>query len=333
MSRLENSDFKNTEWGRRIYGSKDNGKETYAEGYKNVFEQAEDDNDKLKFAGPERYYSIAGRELDKKRNSGSDDYVDALSKPRKISRWPIIVAIILLVTFVFAVFMATSSLVPLKVANDPSDRADVKNTHGIIKDEKTLEKTLNSYHELTGACPVVHTTYDEMWKDDYMNLDVYSQDILNGLENMHSVFPHVLVVYSVPKDSAATDGKLIILRGRDTKAVFTWFDTLKFKSVFNQSIKDGKDAGTAMNDAFKVMYDRADVRMNPPTTIRWVKFFLAFLPFIITLVVFIVLLVRTIKRNNRERNIEYVGAPEGNAREPELSNESETVDFNNDSVT
>ena len=27
-------------------------------------------------------------------------------------------------------------------------------------------------------------THDDMWKDDYMNLDVYSQDILNSLENI-----------------------------------------------------------------------------------------------------------------------------------------------------
>ena len=60
----------------------------------------------------------------------------------------------------------------------------------------------------------------------------------------HSVFPLVLAVYSIPVNGTPGDERILILRGRDTKAVFTWFDTLQFENIFNKEIKEGKDTGT-----------------------------------------------------------------------------------------
>ena len=150
-------------------------------------------NNSFRFYGPERYHQISYRELSRKRNNGGDEYVDAYSKPRKISPFPIFVASIIAATYTFMIWRCLDPINPV---------------------------------ELINKC----TT---------------------GTEYM----------------------------------------------------------------------------------MAFLQIFLTFLPLLLTIAFFVILIVKTVKKNVRERNVEYAGASAGNFREMEISNESETVDFNNDSVT
>ena len=202
------------------------------------------DNGNFHFRGRERYYAVAGRQLDEKTNDGTDDYIKEKSKQEKTTIASIIAVGIVAVTLTSAVCLAFSSFVPVKLAAVKQPIVD--DAADLFSDDSAIENEVKAFYNLTGIAPEVHTVYDEDWKDDYINLDVYAEYQQRG-----DILSDFVIVYSVPKNDAGSGSyKLSIIRGRNTKAILNGTLMNGFRKTIKNGIKQGSEPGEAFAVAF-----------------------------------------------------------------------------------
>lgn len=263
----------------------------------------------FRFLGRERYYEVAGRQLDQKTNDGTDDYIGTHSNSLGATLKAVIAVAIVAVTLTFMVALSLQSFTPVRLGGGGRDVPIVYDDADIIEDEDTLRETLRQYYDLTGICPVVYTVYDEDWNDHVSSPEYYIYetypDELNGERYM-------VLICSVPENKAemAVQGQLtgsdyrwLALRGKNTKAIISSSAFKKFSNTLNENLGNGTEPGKAIGNTFSFATDEARSRMYPDNTARLVNLCLAFSPMVITVVVFAVIITVTIVRYNRERKI------------------------------
>lgn len=264
---------------------------------------------KFHFLGRERYYTVAGRQLDRKTNDGTDDYIGEHAKSLGTTLKAIIAIAIVAITLTGAVALALQSSTPLRLYGASHDIPIIYDNAGIIEDEEALQPVLSQYYDLTGICPVIYTVYDEEWKGRFRNVESYVYDTHPG-ELAGNCY--MVLVCSVPKDKAgmAIQGELkssdytwTALRGRNTGAIISFSAFRKFSRVLNEDLGNGVEPGKAFGNAFSFATDEARSRMFPDDTTRLINFCLAFLPLVFTVAVFTVIIIVTIVRYKRERKI------------------------------
>ena len=264
---------------------------------------------KFHILGRERYYTVVGRQLDKKTNDGTDDYIGEQSKLLGTTLKSIIAVAIVTVTLTFLIALSLQSSTPLKLTGANRVIPVIYDNAGIIEDEDALQTSLTQYYDLTGICPVVYTVYDEDWKGSFRSAESYAYETIPG-EFAGNCY--IVLVCSVPKDKAdmAVQGQLTdsdytwhALRGRNTSAIISFSALRKFSKTLNADLKNGVEPGRAFGNAFSYATDEARSRMFPNDTTRLINFCLAFTPLVLAAAVFTVIIIVTIVRYNKERKI------------------------------
>ena len=252
------------------------------------------DNGNFRFRGRERYYAVAGRQLDEKTNDGTDDYIREKSKSEKTTIASIIAVGIVAVTLTGVSCIALSSAVPVKLPGRKTpvidDRAD------LFENDEALEKEAYDFYSVTGIAPQVITVYDEDWKENYVSLDIYTEgqnaDSLSGFA----------IVYSVPKSDAASGKyRISIYHARTTEAILNGTVLNGFRKTIKNDIKQGLGPEQAFTDAFRIATAKADKKINPDKSTRLGMFVLALTPVLVVAAAFITALILTIRKYKRDR--------------------------------
>ena len=117
------------------------------------------------------YFAGARRYRKHHVSTGEDEYIYASSKPGKAGLGSVIFIVIFAAVFLTGTGAGIFSSFPGKVKTRYMDSPAVHDDIEVISDEESLIDTLKDYQELTGICPVIYTTFDEIWKDQYVDLE------------------------------------------------------------------------------------------------------------------------------------------------------------------
>ena len=126
-----------------------------------------------------------------------------------------------------------------------SDKAD------LLSDEKSLERILNEFEDLTGICPYIMTVYDSDWEDNYDTLEAYSYSLyVNSFPDEQ----HFLIVYSEPENAEESDfvnWRWEAMQGDDTDRIITEGSFAVFQEDLQKNLTiDAVSLDDAFNKAF-----------------------------------------------------------------------------------
>lgn len=254
-------------------------------------------NVKFHFRGPERYYAVAGRQLDEATNDGTDNYLTPQSSPLKTTIITLLVLTILACIIIIPIARGTFVTKPAKLKNNYTPA--VFDEAGIIDDEDALLKTLDEYHKLTGICPVIYTVNDSAWKPQ-KNLKEYA---LYRYDRDFKDQDHLAIVFSVNQvSSEKTTYKVAAIQGQNTVNIITIYTILHFKNMLNSGISKGLSINENLDNAFKYAIKDAQGKLNPTTADNLKNGFLEALPLIIVSLAFIIIFIVVIRKFIKERN-------------------------------
>lgn len=259
----------------------------------------------FRFLGPERYYHVAGRQLDEKTNDGTDDFVNIQGNDEKTTFGSIIA--------VGIVAIAITSLVCIAVRPKAAEKlysgnlaAAVYDEADIIGNDQSLSATLDEYLANTGICPVVYTVYDEEWKSEYDDLQTYA---LHVYADNYSDLQHFVVVCSIPENEAKliNQGEAVeahyevfAINGPGTNAFISESDLTRFCDHLSADLNNGSEPSAAFEGAFRKAINDADSKLHPYKG-GFGKIFLTFLPVLIVTIIFVMVLVIVSRKYKRDR--------------------------------
>ena len=277
-------------------------------GVDNMSNTYNNDQNKTKFhwRGPERYYAVAGRQLDEKTNDGTDGYIKEQSKPLKITLITLAALTILALAIIVPIWRGTFVNAPFKLSGNYTPA--VYDDAGLISNMEPLTETLNEFYDLTGICPVIYTVYDEDWENDYYDVKTFTnQTYLDNFKDGK----HFVVVFSVKKDEADQfrQGNLdnleytwASIKGKSTNGFFTSHMIYQFVNTVETDRVKGQSCGVAINDAFQVAVEDAQGRIITSLGGKIKYCIVDFLPLVIVLVVFAVIFIIVIRKYRKEKN-------------------------------
>lgn len=255
-------------------------------------------NVKFHFRGPERYYAVAGRQLDEATNDGTDNYLTPQSSPLKVTIITLVVITILAFIIITPVARGTFVYKAHKLNNDYTPA--VYDDAGIINDDEALTKTLEEYYDLTGICPVVYTVDESTWKTTHTELKNYT--LWKYHNNFKDEAHHVIVFSAKQVSSEKTTYKYAGILGKDTVYTITFPTTLIFNGKISSGINKGLSVDEILNSAFEFAMKDANSRINPTTKDKIINGFVELLPLIIVSTAFIIIYIVVIKKYIKERN-------------------------------
>lgn len=246
-------------------------------------------------------------------STGQDEYLYASGKPQKTTAGSIVFV------SVFAAFMTTMtgigifSDLPRKLHARYLDMPAVNDYIDAIEDDDSLKDVMDEYQEITGICSVVYTVYDEEWKDEYDTLEDYafSTYVDNFKDEEHWVF-----VYSVSLEEQQylSDGEIPdyaweAIQGDDTDPILTESMFKHFADIVQDDLEDGRDPGTAFENAFEYAKKDAKKKLNPMSPGSIAHMALSSIPLLFIAGIFVPILIVTIRKYKKDKDIDYDEVP------------------------
>ena len=262
------------------------------------------------FAGARRYrrYYSDGR---------PDEYVYANSKPGKTGIGSLVLIAVMGVIFMMAcglsMFTDKPKFIVPKYKDDPAIYDDV----GVMeeKDKEEILALMKEYNQLTGICPVIYTTFDEEWNQDYANLEKFAYDkyVDNFKDEQHWVF-----VYSIPATAAefqpgglvtSSEFKWEAIQGDETDNIITESAFDKIGNAIQKDLKAGKGPGTAFITGLKTAIESAEKKLNPSAGRAAFNTLMSCVPLLITVAIFVPLFVLMLKQYKKDKAMDYEEVP------------------------
>lgn len=268
-------------------------------------------NENFRFLGPERYYHVAGRQLDEMTNDGTEYYLEEKSRHARTVLASVIAVSIVVTVLTGMICLSATSLTPLKL--DSNSQPAVKDNADIIVNDDSLQTKLDEYMDCSGICPVVLTVYDEDWKEDFRELSDYAISLNSSA---FSEQKYLIIACSISKRDAANlvQGQpvsgydVVVLRGKNTEEIVTLSVKSKIRNTIKKDLKNGKDLDVALSDALDLAISDADSRINPTTDRRWMNLIVGILPVPIVIIISVIAVIVTIKKFRSDKNVGFKGA-------------------------
>ena len=260
------------------------------------------------FAGARRY---------RKHNLGTgfDEYIYASSQPKKANIGSIIALAIFALMFVGFGFAAIITDRPTKLKTKYWDKAAIHDDVEILEHEASLLVTLEEFQDITGICPVIYTTVDEVWNNDYSDLESYAYDVyVNNYEDES----HFVIVYSISisdlilqknENTEVPDYSWEAIQGYDTDNLLTETTFKHFADRIQLALEDGKNPATAFDEAFQYLNKRFENQLKPFSLTRILSTLLSCTPMFIVAGIFAVFIVLSIKQYKKDKDIVYEEVP------------------------
>ena len=271
---------------------------------KNSINETAKKND-FRFLGPERYYHVAGRQLDERTNDGTDNFVNVQGNDEKTTFGSIIAVGIVAIAITGLVCLACRPKAAEKLYSGVLAPV-VSDEAGIIGNDESLKTTLDEYLDLTGVCPAVYTVYEEEWKSDYDDLQAYT---LHKYADNFTDMQHFVIVCSIPENEAKLIGQgesveahyeVFAINGVSTNAFISDSDLNRFRNLLSEDLRNGSEPSVALEGAFRYAIKDADTKLHPYSG-SFFKLFLTFLPVLIVTIIFIVVLVMVSRKYKKDR--------------------------------
>ena len=267
--------------------------------------------EEFRFLGPERYYHVAGRQLDERTNDGSEYYLEEKSRHARTVLASVIAVSIVVTVLTGMICLASGPLTPLK--RNSMCSSEVKDSADIIVDDKVLQTQLDEYMRCTGICTVVLTAYDEDWDENYRELSDYA---ISCNSSAFSEQEYLIIACSISKNDVAAleQGQLfsgcdiVVLRGKNTGAIVTLPVKSKIGNTIKKDLKNGTGLDAALSDALDFAVSDADSRINPATERRWMNLVIGFVPIPIVIIVSIIAIIVTVKKFRQDKNVGFKDA-------------------------
>ena len=261
------------------------------------------------------YFAGARRYRKHHVSTGEDEYIYASSKPGKAGLGSVIFIVIFAAVFLTGTGAGIFSSFPGKVKTRYMDAPAVHDDIEVISDEESLIDTLKDYQELTGICPVIYTTFDEIWKDQYVDLESYAYSVY--VDNF-SDEAHFVIVYSISVEDRILVGESMkkvpdysweAIQGDDTDPIITENYFMKFADKVQDGLESGNDPGIAFDEAFKFAYKRAESQLRPGSLGWFTSIMRALFPLLLVAGFFGVFLFVTIRQYKKDKDVEYEEIP------------------------
>lgn len=272
------------------------------------------------------YFAGARRFRKHHISTGSDEYVYATSKPQKAGLGNIIFVSVFGAAFLIFGFVGILSDRPNKLKTQSWETAAVYDDIGIIDDKDDLIESLMDFQDITGICPVVYTTYDDIWTGQYDDLEDYAYSVY--VDNYSDEF-HFVIVYSIPEsdvpllkyaDIGVADFSWEAIQGDDTDKILTETTFMHFAEKVHLELNRGKNPGKAFAYGFDYLNDRFEDQLKPGSTSWIMSIVLSCVPLMLVASVFVLILSLNITRYKKEKDIEYEEVPlDVDAKDPNQS--------------
>jgi len=249
-------------------------------------------------------------------STGRDDYIYASSKPQRASLSSIVFLGVMLAVFLSAFGFGVQSQIPHKLKGHYLDMPAIHDDVDLFANDEKLQDAIDEYYETTGICTVFYTVYDEMWEDDYDDLESYAFDkyVRNFSDEEHWVF-----VYSIPVRDVVTspdarpdripDYKWEAIQGDNTDPIITESMFKRFADKVQDSLENGDDPADAFSDAFAYASDKAASMLTPGNSYRIFHSMTSYIPVLFVAGIFVPMLIMSIKKYKQDKDVEYEEVP------------------------
>jgi len=261
------------------------------------------------------YFAGARRYRKHNMTTGFDEYVYASSKPQKANIGSIITLAIFALMFVGFGFAGIISDRPTKLKTKYMDTAAIHDDVDILEHEASLLVTLEEFQDITGICPVIYTTLDEFWQEDYSDLESYAYDVY--VDNFKDE-SHFVIVYSISindlvlqknENTDVPDYAWEAIQGYDTDNLLTETTFKHFADKVQLALEDGKNPAKAFDEAFQYLNKRFENQLKPFSLTRILSTLLSCTPMFIVAGIFAVFIVLSIKQYKKDKDIVYEEVP------------------------
>ena len=174
---------------------------------------------------------------------------------------------------------------------------------------------MEEFQEITGICPVIYTTFDEYWQDDYADLESYAYDVyVNNFKDES----HFVIVYSIKEDDqvllknekiGVPDYAWEAIQGNDTDNILTETTFKHFANKVQKELEDGENPGRAFDDAFQYLNNRFKNQLKPGSFTRTVSILMSCIPLFIVAGFFALFLAFSIKNYKKDKDVVYEEVP------------------------
>lgn len=249
-------------------------------------------------------------------STGRDEYIYASSRPQRASLSTIVFLGVMLAVFLGAFGFGAQSQVPHKLKGHYLDMPAIHDDVELFANDEDLQDAIDEYYEITGICTVFYTVYDEMWEDEYNDLESYAFDkyVSNFSDEEHWVF-----VYSIPVRDTVTspdarpgripDYKWEAIQGDNTDPIITESMFSKFTDRVQESLENGDDPSDAFTDAFAYASKRAESMLTPGNPSRIAHAVTFYIPVLLVAGIFVPVIISAIKKYKQDKDVEYEEVP------------------------
>ena len=245
----------------------------------------------------------------------ADEYIYANRKPGKTTLGGTVVICLMAVFFLFMGFSSIAQDMPKKLKPVYIDKPAVHDEFELIDNDDELVNTLKNYQDVTGICPVIYTTFDEIWNNQYADLESYAYEMY--VDNFTDE-QHFVIVYSVPMEQAIAlnNGTITVpdysweaIQGDDTDPIITTTLFRVFADRVQDKLESGANPGEAFNFAFTKATNDAESMVKPGGGSWMLKMGSSLMPILIIAGIFIPMIIFSIKNYLKFRGAEYEEVP------------------------
>ena len=254
----------------------------------------------------------------------ADEYIYASRMPAKTTKSSVVLICIIAAFFLFCGTFGIVGDMPRKLKTKYKDAPRVYDEYELIADDKSLEKVMNDFCDVTGICPVIITTYDELWNREwtdgnttyaYADLEAYTYDMY---VKSFSDEQHFVIVYSVPMDQAimlyngekfVPDYQWEACQGDETDPIITDSFFRRFANNVQDKLEAGEDPGEAFEFAFKKATAEAESNLNPSAAVWLLRLAGSLVPMLIVCGIFVPIIIMTVKNYKKDKNSSYEEVP------------------------
>ena len=253
-----------------------------------------------------------------------DEYIYASRMPARTTKSSVVLVCIIAAFFLFCGTFGIIGDMPKKLKTKYKDAPRVYDEFELIADDKSLEKAMNDFCDVTGICPVIITTYDELWDKEwvegdvtyaYADLEAYTYDMY---VQSYSDEQHFVIVYSIPMDQAiklyngekfVPDFQWEACQGDETDPIITESFFRRFANNVQDKLEAGEDPGEAFEYAFKKSTAEANSNLNP-SGIAWIlKILSSCVPMLVVCGIFVPIIIMTVKNYKKDKDASYEEVP------------------------
>ena len=242
-----------------------------------------------------------------------DEYVYSNRTPGRTTLAGTVIICAIAVFFLFAMGSSVAKDLPKKLKPVYIDKPAVHDEYDLIDNDDELVSTLKEYQNVTGICPVIYTTFDEIWQNEYADLESYAYDVY---VNEFSDEQHFVIVYSVPVGQAirlangnVPDYSWEAIQGDETDPIITSMLFKVFADRVQDKLESGANPGEAFNFAFTKAISDAESIVKPGGTSWMLKLASAMMPMLVISGIFIPMIIFSIKNYIKFRGAEYEEVP------------------------